>query len=352
MYYIGMDCHITSLEFAVVNKKGKVVRRGRVATSAKGMLEFIRSVPRPRKVIMEEGSLAGWAKETCADYGEELIISDPKENRWIACAGRKGDGVDAEKLAQLGRGGYLKEIYHPVGEMRRLRELVLAYHDTVSLETRLKNKIKAKFRQDGIRCWGRTVYTLKHRERWRQQLPSTKVPRLILEGLWKQLDQTRQCRLAILLALRKEKQKYPEIQRFMALDGIGLIHAVTIYALVETPFRFATKKKLLGYFGLRIDQRASGEKIYSTHLTQDYNRRLKATIKQATESALRTHGGAFQQHYLRLTQEKGRAPHRAKLTVARSMVAALYAMWLTGKEYDPTRQQRDRLRYIRSRIPS
>lgn len=352
MYYIGMDCHIASLEFAVVNEEGNVVKRGSLSTSEKGMLEFIRSVPRPRKVIMEEGSLAGWAKEVCTDYGEELVISDPKENRWIACAGRKGDRLDAEKLAQLGRGGYLKEIHHPVGAKRRLRELVLAYHDTVFLETRLKNKIKAKFRQNGIPCCGRTVYVDKHREQWRQKLPCEKVPRMIVEGLWTQLDQTRKCRLEILLALRQQRKSYREISRFMALDGIGLIHAVTIYALVETPYRFATKKRLWGYFGLGIQQRSSGDKVYSTKLTREYNHRLKATIKQAAESAVRKRGGIFQQQYQRLTQEEGMASHRAKLTVSRSMVTVMYALWLTGKEYDPTRQVRDRTRYLSSGAPS
>ena len=163
MYYIGMDCHIANLEFAVVNEKGKVVKRGRVSTSAKGMMDFIRSVPRPRKVIVEEGCLAAWIKEVCEMYQEELIISDPKENRWISQAGKKEDTVDAEKLAQLARGNFLKEIYHPMGEKRRFRELVLAYHDLVSMEIRLKNKIKAKFRENGILCSGRTVYLEKHR---------------------------------------------------------------------------------------------------------------------------------------------------------------------------------------------
>jgi transposase len=196
------------------------------------------------------------------------------------------------------------------------------------------------------------VYVEKHREVWREKLPSHIVPRLIVEGLWKQLDQTRKCRWEIVRGLRKEKRNYPEIRRFMAVEGIGFIHAVTIFALVETPHRFATKKRLLGYFGLRIDQRSSGEKVYSTKLTTEYNRRLKATIKQAVESAIRRKSGAFQQQYLRLTQEDGMASHRAKLTVARSMVTAIYAMWLTGKEYDPTRQQRDRARYLSSGLPS
>jgi len=352
MYYIGMDCHIASLEIAVVNEQGEVVKRDHVKTSERGMMECIRSVGHPRKVIIEEGCLAGWVKEICETYKEELIISDPKENRWIGRAGQKGDALDAEKLAHLARGNYVKEIYHPVGEKRRLRELVLAYHDTVSLEIRLKNKIKAKYRQNGILCSGRTVYQERHREVWRERLSSESVSRLIVEGLWKQLDETRRVRVHLLMELRKQKKKYPEIGRFMEVEGIGLIHAVTIYALVETPYRFATKKRLFGYFGLGIHQRSSGERVYSTRLTREYNRRLKATIKQAMESALRKREGAFQQQYLKLTLHEGMASHRAKLTVSRSMVAVLYAMWLSGKEYDPTRQAQDRARYIDSGPPS
>jgi len=352
MYYIGMDSHIASLEFAVVNERGKVMKRGSVSTSEKGMMDFIRSVPQPREIIVEEGTLAAWIKEVCERSGEQLIISDPKENRWISKAGKKRDSLDAEKLAQLARGHFLKEIYHPVGEKRRLRELVLAYHDMVSMEIRLKNKIKAKYRQNGIPCTGRTVYVKKHREVWREKLPSHAVPRLIVEGLWKQLDQARKCRLEVLMALRQERKNYPEIGRFMALDGIGLIHGMTIYALVETPYRFATKKRLFGYFGLGIDEQSSGDKVYHTSLNKQYNPRLKATIKQAAESAIRKQGGPFQQHYHHLIFEEGMVSHRAKLTVSRSMVAALYAMWLTGKEYDPTRQQRDRARCLSSGQPS
>jgi hypothetical protein len=35
---------------------------------------------------------------------------------------------------------------------------MVAYHDVVRSTTRIKNKIKAKFRQNGIQCSGTTVY--------------------------------------------------------------------------------------------------------------------------------------------------------------------------------------------------
>jgi len=48
-----------------------------------------------------------------------------------------------------------------------------AYHDNVRGTTRIKNKIKAKFRQNGILCTGSTVYLEAYREEWETNYPMT-----------------------------------------------------------------------------------------------------------------------------------------------------------------------------------
>ena len=82
-------------------------------------------------------------------------------------------------------------------------------------------------------------------------------------------------------------------------------------------------------------ERSSGEKVYSRKLTREYNRPLKNAIKKAAEAAISAKDNQFRRQYLRLTIEQGIASHKAKLTVARSMLAALYGMWKNGEEYDP-----------------
>ena len=48
-------------------------------------------------------------------------------------------------------------------------ENLLCYiDDTVKSQTRIKNKLKAKFRQNGIKCSGETVYSVKYREEWKK----------------------------------------------------------------------------------------------------------------------------------------------------------------------------------------
>ena len=101
MNYIGTDIHISTLDFKVVGNLGKVKMAREVTTSAPNFLDFIKSVPAPRQVIIEEGPLAAWLLEICDKNGEHLIISDPKRNKWIGASGEKEDPIDAEKLAQL-----------------------------------------------------------------------------------------------------------------------------------------------------------------------------------------------------------------------------------------------------------
>jgi hypothetical protein len=45
MQYIGMDTHISNLDFAVVNDAGRLMKATSVATSVKNFMEFVRKVP-------------------------------------------------------------------------------------------------------------------------------------------------------------------------------------------------------------------------------------------------------------------------------------------------------------------
>ena len=99
MNYIGMDTHISTLDFAVVNETGRLTKAKSIATSVKGFMEFVKQVPAPRTIYMEEDTLAAWALETCVQYGEKLVITDLKENHWIGSSGQKDDPLDSFKLA-------------------------------------------------------------------------------------------------------------------------------------------------------------------------------------------------------------------------------------------------------------
>jgi transposase len=336
MNNIGTDVHISTLDFKVVNNPGKVIMAKQVPTSALNFINFVKSVPRPRQVIIEEGSLADWLMEICLKNNEKLIISDPKRNHWIGSSEQKEDPIDAEKLAQLARGGYIKEIHHPVGHRRRFRELVMAYHDTVKSAVRIKNKIKAKFMQNGISCCGQTVYSSVHREQWRKKLPQEPTLLIIIDNLWEQLDQLQEHEETILKEIEVQSKRYPEIELIDEIPGIGTIISTTIVAILETPHRFADKRKVWAYAGLGIKSRSSGNKIYAEKLGQEYNRTLKYVVKDAAQAALNCDkDNSFRRTYSEMTIRKGISDDRAKLTISRDIIATAWAMWKKGEHYNP-----------------
>lgn len=331
MNYIAIDCHSTTLDFAVINELGKIILEKKVSTGAREFINVITTIPKPRKIYIEEGELASWLLDVSVRFKEDLVITDPKNNRWIGLSNQKNDRLDARKLAQLARGGYIKEIHHPTGSRRRLKEFVMSYYDTVKISTMMKNKIKSKFRQNGICCQGKTVYIDKYRMEWKEKLPDERVLFVIVDGLWKQLDQVENFKKDLLTQLRIESKKYPEIKSFMGIPGIGFIRAATISAIIETPNRFSNKRKLWMYAGLGMVRKSSGKKIYSDRLTNDYNRVLKFTIKQAVLAAIGSKDNHFRRQYFRLVIED----HRARLTVGRSILAVIYGMWKNNEPYNP-----------------
>jgi transposase len=335
MNYIGTDIHISTLDFQVVNNFGKVKMARKVPTSALNFIEFVRSVPRPRQVIIEEGPLASWLLEICVQNEEQLIITDPKRNHWIGLSGEKEDKIDAGKLAQLARGGYIKEIHHPVGQRRRLRELIMAYHDTNKSIVRVKNKIKAKFLQNGIQCPGKTVYLPQQRAEWRKKLPQEPALLVIIDSLWRQLDQIQDSLETILAEAIVQAKRYPEIKLIDEIPGVGFIIATTIVAILETPHRFADKRKVWAYAGLGINKKSSANKTYSEKLNKAYNRILKCVVEEAAQAAINAGNNALQKTFCEMTAAKGIAPQRAKLTISRDIIATAWTMWKKGEHYNP-----------------
>jgi transposase len=117
-HFIGIDVQCQFCEIAVITTAGQVVRRDRCATTIPALREVVAAVPGPRQLVIEEGPLAGWLWRELHTEVERMVVSEPRRNRLIAKDGDKDDDLDAEKLAQLLRGGFVKEV-HQVESLER-----------------------------------------------------------------------------------------------------------------------------------------------------------------------------------------------------------------------------------------
>ena len=89
----------------------------------------------------------------------DVVLSNPVKTRAIASAKIKTDKLDAVKLADLLRGGYIAECYVPNNKIMELRELVRHRIVLVRMKTKLKNSIHGIMLMKGIQVSNACTHT-------------------------------------------------------------------------------------------------------------------------------------------------------------------------------------------------
>lgn len=338
MLYVGMDLHARSFSLAVVDEDCDVIFQQTLATSSANLRGAMEALEGRKRVVFEESDLASWAYRVLEPHVDELVVANPKENHWISRDEQIHDERAARKLAQLLRGGFIRPVHHTSEAERQVfKELVLGYHDTRYEVVRAKNKLKAKFRQHGVVCSGCGVYSAEERDEWLSRLELSGArfqARLLMEQIDHLTVQQEQLREEIARRARRHKL----IGRFRKVPGIGLIRAATFFAIIDTPHRFAHKRKVWSYCGIGIAKPKSSQTEGPPHLNRDHNRYLKEMAKGAVCSAI-PGDNAFARQYKKL-REQGLRSSMARLTVARAIVSTLYAMWRKDEPYRPRTRER------------
>jgi transposase len=336
LHYIGADTHCSTTDLAAVTRKGRLTQRERCPTTIAHLRDTLAKLPSPRVVIIEEGPLADWLFRELSERGEEVIVCDPRRNALIARDSDKDDPIDAEKLARLAAGGYLKQVHHPeTFERVVFKRRVGLYHDRFRNRVRQANRILAQFRMCGVFIKEADLVE-SERKTLLRRLPRPQIVRddvlLLLQGYDSAVGQETQLRRGLIQLARRIEP----VRRFIELPGIHWIRAATLYAYLDTPWRFKKKTKLFRYLGIGLERRGSGTGPRSVNVTRACNRLLKSMILGAATTAIAAKENPFAEQYRRCLHE-GMTPRNARRTAARSLAAVLWGMWKSGAVYQPER---------------
>jgi len=334
--YLGIDAHSkTGLELATIDAaEGQLLWRDRCRLDQRQLQEVVERAPRPCTVVLEEGELATWLHMVLSGVCEEVLVADPRHNRLIATSPDKDDPFDAFMLADLGRGGYVREVFQPPQQFAHLRLRVRHHYRLSRHVTALKNQIKACYRQQGIGVSGKAVYSPRGRQAFLKCLPGP--ARLAAEDLYAVLDVAKQRNEASLQCLERAARRFAPAKRMLAVPEIGPVTAATFVGYVVTPQRFPSRSHLWSYCGFGLTRRRSGSQVEPVRLRPFYNRHLKRVIKSTAQRLVGRPGDPFNASY-HARLHRGMLPSRAKLAIARKLIDVLCGLW-TGKEhYDPER---------------
>lgn len=330
-YYIGADVHCNNIEMAIMDRN-KIIKRYSVPASISAVSQVLDSLNGRKYLAVEEGPMSGWLYRNLHLKVDQFISSDPRRNKLISSDGDHDDKIDAGKLAMLLSGGYLREVYHSDDDNRiKLKQWVNLYNDRVRDAVRNINKIRARCRMYGITIPRKVIRQPGHRNAWLRNLKDTVLSNQLLM-LWIGYDATaKQARMTKQHLINLSK-KYPVIQLWKQLPGIGIIRAATIFAYLDTPWRFSKKNKLWKYCGIGLQRIASGKdkkgrpKPAMLQMPVASNRVLKNAIMGAAITAINQKENAFKTDYERMVQN-GIIPSNARHTVARKLLTKMWGMW-------------------------
>jgi transposase len=335
-YIITMDTHCRTTDACIKTSGGKLVRRAHLSTGIPQLRELIESAPRPRRVIFEEGSLAGWLYRNLKGCADEVMVCDPRRNAHVAKDVAKDDAIDAEKLNDLYRGGYLKRVHQLESvEKAAIKQRVGMYHDRVARRVSEGNQLLALAKRWGVML--RRQSLLERTAAWLlTTLREAGVPPrmvAVAQDLWKSFDQALEQEERLHEQIRQLVRQDKVMSRVAELPGYGPVRSATLISYLDTPWRFKSRSALWKYVGIGLHREKSGDGLNIIRVEQCCNRLLRNVVIGAARSAIEQKENVFARRYARWIAG-GQSPRNARRNVAREQVTAVWAMWKSDKAFD------------------
>ncbi len=340
--YIGMDVHSETVSIAVRDSAGKLILEATMAMETSAILGFVKGLQGKLHVTFEEGIHAAWLYELLRPQVTELLVCDPRQLPRHK-GENKNDKIDARQLSEWLRLGALKPVYHRRHGLGTLSESVRSYVTFSGDTTRVMNRLKAIYRGRAIPSKGKQVYSPRFRDAWLNQLRQPGVRRRA-ELFYQQLDLLRPLRQEARKAMIAESRKQAAHKVLRSIPTLGPVRVAILMAVIQTPHRFRTNRKLWTYAGLSLVTRSSADyRIVQGQLTrsrkpalilglnQNHNPLLKGVLKAAATAVARP--GPFQEFYARRLAA-GLSPEIARVVVARKLATLVLTLWKKGERFN------------------
>lgn len=329
-YYIGMDAHSTNCFFVVMNGRGKILRKAKVKTCERDLVEYLEGLRGSKALTFEETTVSQWLYVLLKEKVDKLVVCNPVFNKKRGCA--KTDFLDATELAKLLRMDDLKPVFHADDELMSLRSLISGHDDLVQELTRTKNRYKALFRKSAIQLQKPKVYENQNNI---QQLPCDQ-QQYVATKLLRQMELLIKQKKSYEARFRANARKYKEIRLIMTIPGFGIVLSNQLVGIVISPYRFANKGKFFAYAKLVKHRQTSDGKVYGQTRTNG-RPQLKAVFRIATTVVMRTES-SFRRKYddMRL---RGASDRAARQAVSRALAATVLGVWKSGEKYNDTHRE-------------
>lgn len=322
--YSGLDYHQSSIQVCVIGRDGRQLTNRRCRSDLIEVVEVIRTCGEAQSIAIESCcGAAEFADQLRQATGWEVQLAHPGFVNRMKLNPDKSDHDDARLLADLGRVGYIPQVWLPPRAIRELRTLVRRRQTAVDRRKATKLRILSLLRArrikrpDGVgRPWTQSW------SRWVCELDLSENDRWILSDDLAELRHATAQIERTEARLRSVTKSDRLISRLLTIDGIGEVTAWMLRAEVATVSRFRTSKQLCRFCGTSPRNASSGERVADSGLIRAGNPYLKAVIFQAAHRLIQ-HSRRWSAFAARLV-EAGKPKNVAVAAVANRWVRWLF----------------------------
>ncbi len=266
-----------------------------------------------------------------------MHVVHPNEVKWITESRGKTDRVDAKKLAELARAGFLPRAVRVVdGVTRELRELVRARQQLQRKRVALLNTLRGSVRQEGHRLPAKFFAS----PTWRAQLA-----RLPLSAPLKLIIETFRASLETLTGAERQRTdrlraiRDPRCALVESIPALGPLSARVLVGALDEARRFDNQKTVANDGALTPTIPQSGEVRQLGRINRDGRLEVRRVRLQCAHPLVRMKSqGAkpLQQFYGRVARRRGKKI--ALVALARKLLTTVYGVLKSGQPYDPAKR--------------
>lgn len=337
---IGCDLGDKTSSLYVMEPSGRESRATIKTTRAAFEKWFTRETAH---VVIEAGTHSPWVSRLLETQGHRVTVANPRKLKLISQNESKSDDNDPVLLARLGRADVklLSPIQHRSAEAQADLAVPRARDGLVAARTKLINCCRGMVKGFGAKL--PKCDTKRFHKQAREAIPAELRPALspVLDAL-AAIDEAINAADREVLRLVK---KYPDVEVISQPTGVGLLTALVFLLTLEKKERFTSSRTVGAYLGLRPRRSASGESDPQLGITKMGNELLRKLLVQCAHYILGPLGpdSDLRRWGRNLGARGGKgSKKRAVIALARKLSVLMHRLWVTGEEYEPLRQAKQR----------
>lgn len=277
--FVGIDYHQDSVQVCVLDASGRRLSNRSVANDVAVVAEAALRYGRPTRVAIEACcGAADLAEELATARSLPVELAHPGYVARMKRSPDKTDLQDAELLADLARVNYLPTVWLAPEGTRQLRRLVRHRAQLVRRRRDVKLRIRGMLRENRLRCEYATAWTKAWIGWLQQEAALAESDRWIVEDHLAEIASLSQRIAAVETRIRAAVANDPIVEKLLALDGVGLVTAVTMRAEIGRFDRFTTGKQLARFCGVTPRNASSGARQADAGLVPAGNPELRMVL--------------------------------------------------------------------------